>query len=149
MDDLAELSTVANSELVASTFPRSRISLSGLLNVIDGVASQEGRILIMTTNNSKALDSALLRPGRVDLRIRFELTSKQDVEDLFVQTYKDHNSVEDLELQRLGKEFASKIPAQKLSAAEIQGYLLKWKNESVQDAVANLGSWLEEMSIKR
>ncbi|KAK2841587.1 hypothetical protein FQN49_006106, partial [Arthroderma sp. PD_2] len=43
------------------------ISLSALLNTIDGVASSEGRILVMTTNHAENLDPALLRPGRVDL----------------------------------------------------------------------------------
>ncbi|KAJ2982477.1 hypothetical protein NQ176_g1358 [Zarea fungicola] len=48
------------------------VSLSGLLNAIDGVATQEGRILIMTTNHVEKLDPALIREGRIDLRI--ELT---------------------------------------------------------------------------
>lgn len=47
------------------------ISLSGLLNAIDGVASHEGRVLIMTTNKPEALDDALIRPGRVDLQVAF------------------------------------------------------------------------------
>lgn len=44
------------------------VTLSGLLNAVDGVASSEGRLLIMTTNHPDKLDPALLRPGRVDLR---------------------------------------------------------------------------------
>ncbi|GKT40934.1 putative mitochondrial chaperone BCS1-B [Colletotrichum spaethianum] len=48
------------------------ISLSGLLNAIDGVASQEGRILVMTTNKPESLDEALIRPGRVDLQRMYE-----------------------------------------------------------------------------
>jgi mitochondrial chaperone BCS1 len=42
---------------------RSGISLSGLLNAIDGVASHEGRVLVMTTNHPEQLDAALIRPG--------------------------------------------------------------------------------------
>lgn len=42
------------------------ITLSGLLNVIDGVFSRDGRLLIMTTNHPEKLDPALLRPGRAD-----------------------------------------------------------------------------------
>lgn len=42
---------------------RVGISLSGLLNVIDGLASPEGRVLIMTTNHPEKLDHALIRPG--------------------------------------------------------------------------------------
>ncbi|KAK4934393.1 hypothetical protein LTR10_024330 [Elasticomyces elasticus] len=45
----------------------SKISLSGLLNAIDGVAAAEGRVLIMTTNYRDQLDEALVRPGRVDM----------------------------------------------------------------------------------
>ena len=39
------------------------VTFSGLLNAIDGVASQEGRIFIMTTNHIEKLDPALIRPG--------------------------------------------------------------------------------------
>lgn len=45
----------------------TRLTLSGLLNAIDGVASAEDRILFMTTNYIEQLDEALIRPGRVDL----------------------------------------------------------------------------------
>jgi chaperone BCS1 len=45
---------------------RSGPSFSGLLNALDGVRSQEGRILIMTTKHKEKLDAALLRPGRAD-----------------------------------------------------------------------------------
>ncbi|KAL8357576.1 hypothetical protein RB598_002402 [Gaeumannomyces tritici] len=48
-----------------------RLSLSGLLNILDGVASQEGRVLIMTTNHIEKLDKALIRPGRVDMTVHF------------------------------------------------------------------------------
>ncbi len=43
------------------------ITMSALLNVIDGVFSRDGRILIMTTNHPDRLDEALKRPGRADL----------------------------------------------------------------------------------
>jgi chaperone BCS1 len=49
-----------------------RLSLSGLLNILDGVASQEGRVLIMTTNHIEKLDKALIRPGRVDMIVKFD-----------------------------------------------------------------------------
>ncbi|KAI0396585.1 BCS1 N terminal-domain-containing protein [Xylariaceae sp. FL0594] len=51
--------------------PTSRLSLAGLLNILDGVASQEGRVLIMTTNHVEKLDKALRRPGRVDMMVKF------------------------------------------------------------------------------
>lgn len=63
------------------------ISLSGLLNAIDGVASHEGRVLIMTTNKPESLDSALIRPGRVDLQVAFGNASSVQIKELFERMY--------------------------------------------------------------
>jgi mitochondrial chaperone BCS1 len=47
------------------------LTLSCILNTIDGILEQNGRILIITTNYKDKLDSALLRPGRIDMKINF------------------------------------------------------------------------------
>ncbi|KAL5557392.1 hypothetical protein UlMin_039628 [Ulmus minor] len=50
---------------------RTSLTLSGLLNFIDGLWSTCGdeRIIIFTTNHKDRLDPALLRPGRMDMHI--------------------------------------------------------------------------------
>ncbi|KAK4230447.1 BCS1 N terminal-domain-containing protein [Podospora fimiseda] len=63
------------------------ISLSGLLNAIDGVASHEGRVLIMTTNKPENLDTALIRPGRVDLQVAFTNATQEQAKELFERMY--------------------------------------------------------------
>ncbi|KAI8985570.1 P-loop containing nucleoside triphosphate hydrolase protein [Trametes punicea] len=63
------------------------VTLSGLLNALDGIAAQEGRILVATTNNYSALDPALLRPGRLDLHIEFHLASRHQARQLFERFY--------------------------------------------------------------
>lgn len=63
------------------------ISLSGLLNAIDGVASHEGRVLVMTTNFPDKLDDALIRPGRIDMRIDFTLATRYQIRELFTRMY--------------------------------------------------------------
>lgn len=63
------------------------ISLSGLLNAIDGVATHEGRVLIMTTNHPEKLDAALVRPGRVDRKVEFRLAMKEQIRELFIRMY--------------------------------------------------------------
>ncbi|KAK7025195.1 mitochondrial chaperone BCS1 [Favolaschia claudopus] len=65
----------------------SRLSLSGLLNALDGVGAQEGRILYATTNKYSALDEALIRPGRLDLHIEFKLASRYQARKLFYSFY--------------------------------------------------------------
>lgn len=66
---------------------QSLISLSGLLNIIDGAASHEGRVLIMTTNCPEKLDAALIRPGRVDLQVLFTLATHEQIRDIFTRMY--------------------------------------------------------------
>ena len=48
---------------------RFGVTLSGLLNVLDGVHAPENVVYVMTTNKVEALDPALLRPGRIDYRL--------------------------------------------------------------------------------
>ncbi|KAL4816560.1 BCS1 N terminal-domain-containing protein [Aspergillus spinulosporus] len=68
-------------------FEKQGVSLSGLLNVIDGVAACEGRILVMTTNHPEKLDPALVRPGRIDLSIAFGYSTTSDIKELFSAIY--------------------------------------------------------------
>jgi chaperone BCS1 len=42
------------------------VTLAGLLNAIDGLASRDNRVLIVTSNRAEVLDAALIRPGRID-----------------------------------------------------------------------------------
>ncbi|KKA28901.1 hypothetical protein TD95_004490 [Thielaviopsis punctulata] len=67
----------------SSASKSNRLSLSGLLNILDGVASNEGRLLIMTTNHLEKLDSALIRPGRVDMAVEFGLADTSICKALF------------------------------------------------------------------
>jgi DNA replication protein DnaC len=52
-------------------FSNEKLSLSCLLNILDGILEAPGRIIIMTTNFPKLLDKALIRPGRIDLICEF------------------------------------------------------------------------------
>ncbi|KAF7914252.1 uncharacterized protein EAF01_000658 [Botrytis porri] len=63
------------------------ISLSGLLNIIDGVASHEGRVLVMTTNHPEKLDEALIRPGRVDCQVAFTNATRHQIKEIFERMY--------------------------------------------------------------
>lgn len=45
----------------------SGVTMSGMLNVLDGLSSAHGCVTIMTTNRLDVLDDAVIRPGRVDL----------------------------------------------------------------------------------
>lgn len=89
------------------------ITLSGLLNAIDGVWAKEGRILFITSNHPDKLDPALLRPGRIDVRRHIGLLGPQEVVRMyraFVPEAQDEDILAEI-----------KHP---ISGAELQGILL-------------------------
>lgn len=134
----------------------SRVSLSGLLNAVDGVAAPEGHILIMTTNKPHELDEALVRAGRISVKVAFSNASKQQAESIFlrmfVETTKsdtsmdsvekpDPASVADPKTKALAKEFAEQIPDGAFSPADLQDYLLLHKKDP-QRAIDTLKTWM-------
>ncbi|KAI0169034.1 BCS1 N terminal-domain-containing protein [Hypoxylon sp. FL1284] len=150
-----------------------RLSLSGLLNILDGVASQEGRVLIMTTNHRDQLDSALIRPGRVDMIVEFGLADEgmsaaifraifahldgdDDNEDSAADISLDADERErkaaekakelaahDAWVEAQAKEFAAKIPTHEFSPAELQGFLMKHKRDA-RAAIDNVEEFIEQ-----
>jgi SpoVK/Ycf46/Vps4 family AAA+-type ATPase len=66
---------------------KEKLTLSFILNLLDGILETPGRILIMTTNHPEKLDKALIRPGRIDLNIQFTKANKEMVKDMFKHFY--------------------------------------------------------------
>ncbi|OAQ74115.1 BCS1-like ATPase [Pochonia chlamydosporia 170] len=147
----------------------SRLSLSGLLNILDGVASQEGRILIMTTNHIEKLDKALIRPGRVDMTIHFGLADSNMIASIFRSIYAPYENEttsmaeakdpdQEAIQKRLAKRrakiservdeqaklFSQEIPELEFSPAEVQGLLLRHKRDPAS-ALAAAGAWVVQM----
>ncbi|KAG2179371.1 hypothetical protein INT44_006217 [Umbelopsis vinacea] len=70
-----------------SKYTRNGLSWHSILNCLDGVTSQEGTIVFMTTNSVDLLDAALLRPGRVDRRIPFNLSDDFQIRQMFMNFF--------------------------------------------------------------
>lgn len=69
------------------------VTLSGLLNVIDGAIAADGRLLVMTTNHPEKLDPALVRPGRVDQKVVFASLQRAEVIRMYRRFYPTGNAV--------------------------------------------------------
>lgn len=48
------------------------VSESAFFNVLDGIGTPDGLLTVMTTNHPEDLNPTLLRPGRVDLRVKID-----------------------------------------------------------------------------
>ncbi|XP_076282626.1 mitochondrial chaperone BCS1 [Lasioglossum baleicum] len=105
----------------------NRVTFSGLLNCLDGVASTEARILFMTTNYLERLDPALVRPGRVDVKEYIGWCTTTQVEQMFLRFYKNNVN----QASELAKRFSEDILSQKrnVSPAQIQGFFMFYKND--------------------
>ena len=65
-----------------------KITLSFILNIIDGIRETPGRILIITSNNYDSLDTALIRPGRIDLTLEMKNANIDVIKDMYNHFYK-------------------------------------------------------------
>ena len=59
--------------------PADKLDLAGLLNVLDGVVDSPGRIVIMTTNHPTQLDPALIRPGRINTKLKMDFIQPKEL----------------------------------------------------------------------
>ncbi|KAL4900268.1 hypothetical protein BDW74DRAFT_162346 [Aspergillus multicolor] len=124
---------------------KNEMTLSALLNLLDGVAAQEGRVLIMTTNHLQRLDPALIRPGRVDYQIKFHLADRELTKKMFWNFFSiaDKPSAEEAPLRALTDSFADKIPEDMFSPADIQGFLLQ-SSTSPEIAIERADAWVRQ-----
>lgn len=70
--------------------------LGPLLNTLDGIASPEGVVFIISSNRTEILDPALLRPGRIDLRLYLDYFTAESAVELGAKFGVDFDTVMDL-----------------------------------------------------
>ncbi len=94
---------------------RIEVSFSGLLNALDGVAAQEGRIIVLTTNHRERLDPALIRPGRIDVEVELGNATPAQLRALFLRFFAN---------EAVADATAAAYPSGRLSPAQVQQVLL-------------------------
>lgn len=112
---------------------KNMVTLSGILNVLDGASTKDGFVCFMTTNLKKNLDETLIRPGRVDKIVNFDYATKDQVH----QIYKAFN-IENYTLEKYTK-FQTAIDKLKIkyTTSLLQQYLLKYIDEP-DEALINI-----------
>eukprot|EP00123_Amoebidium_parasiticum_P001180 comp12229_c0_seq1/m.7007 comp12229_c0_seq1/g.7007 ORF comp12229_c0_seq1/g.7007 comp12229_c0_seq1/m.7007 type:complete len:556 (-) comp12229_c0_seq1:713-2380(-) len=106
------------SNKVSTDVKSSKVTFSGLLNAIDGVAAQEGRILVLTTNNIHKLSATLIRPGRVDVRTYLGQATRSMLHRMFLNFFKDHVGAEELAPEFVHRAFNSILEKQRECMAQ-------------------------------
>ncbi|KAJ4749999.1 P-loop containing nucleoside triphosphate hydrolases superfamily protein [Rhynchospora pubera] len=97
-----------------------KITLSGLLNFVDGLWSTSGeeRIIVFTTNYKERLDPALTRPGRMDMHIHMGYCSTCGFQVLV----RNYHSIED---HAMFPEIDGLLKEVEITPAEVAEVLMK------------------------
>lgn len=111
-------------------YQQSMVTFSGLLNALDGVASSDERIIFMTTNHIERLDPALVRPGRIDMKVYLGNASPYQIIQMFTRFY-------GTEYAEQARAFANKLQGHAVSTAQLQGHFVVFKKDA-QAAVDNV-----------
>jgi chaperone BCS1 len=122
MSDVSENSIVLLEDIDCAFVEREgkkSISLSTLLNLLDGVNACEGRIVVMTSNHPERLDPALIRPGRIDVQVELPNATAHQIEQMYCRFYPGSNAA---------KVFAEEAVKLDPSMASIQGHFLRYKD---------------------
>lgn len=112
------------------------LTLSGLLNALDGIFNNNGRILIMTTNHPEKLDPALIRPGRIDRKVSFSKCDFYQIKEIYKMMYDTTEIPEKLK----------EIKENKYSPAEITSLFLRYRTDSTK-ALENIHELDEQQNF--
>lgn len=100
------------------------ISFSTIINILDGTLSKgTGIITILTTNTPQEMDSALVRPGRIDKIIHFGYPKRAEIEQAFKALAQSQSQGQDF------ATFHAQVKGIKLSMSAIVDYLFRYPTE--------------------
>ena len=95
------------------------ITLDDILNLWDGIRETPGRILIISSNHYDKLDSALIRPGRIDITHELSNTSHNTISEIYLHLFGN----------KINKNVLSEVKEFFYSPAEIINMYVSYKNE--------------------
>ena len=73
------------------------ITLDDILNLWDGIRETPGRMLIITSNHYEKLDSALTRPGRIDITHKLDNASHNTISEIYNHLFEKNIDPSNLE----------------------------------------------------
>jgi hypothetical protein len=108
----------ASNPTLESSGESEKLTLSVLLNLLDGILETPGRVIIMTSNFPGKLDRALIRPGRIDLICEFQKCSHEMITE-FVSTF--YNKI----LTKEEQDCVHQCPENVWTPAEVTKYMFE------------------------
>jgi ATP-dependent 26S proteasome regulatory subunit len=82
-DVLQTICDINGSTNIGANSGEQPITLDDILNLWDGIRETPGRMLIITSNHYEKLDSALTRPGRIDITHKLDNASHNTIAEIY------------------------------------------------------------------
>jgi hypothetical protein len=136
---------LANKEDVFAQENKNGLSLSGLLNIFDGYSLKENKsvIFILTANDISKLDPALIRDGRMNLKVHIDNPSRENIKKIYLHIMENKTNFTYFETDEEEKEFREKyiecadefanaFPERKFCMASVQDIVIKNWDDPVQ-----------------
>lgn len=105
-----------NKDIAQQQQVPDELTLGEILNLFDGGVEVPGRIIILLSNYPERIDSALMRPGRIDVHVKFSLCTRYDIAELY-SMYHDGKELEN--------SIIATIPDRLLSPAEASDIFIR------------------------
>jgi SpoVK/Ycf46/Vps4 family AAA+-type ATPase len=110
---------------------KNSLTLSGILNCLDGLCRNEGIIVFLTTNRIDALDDALIRSSRIDYRIEYTYADEYQTRECFNYFFP--------QLKDNFSKFYDRISFKKYTIAMLQEFFFKFrKSQNIIDHLCEL-----------
>ena len=88
-----------NNNISKLTADEDPLTLDDILNLWDGICETPGRIMVMTSNHYEKLDPALKRPGRIDITLEMQKSSRKIISEMYKHLFKQ--DIDDDALERI------------------------------------------------
>jgi hypothetical protein len=108
-----------DEETVIKNVPDNDITLSSLLNVLDGILESNNIIYIITTNYPEKIDKALIRPGRINFTIDFKKADYHTIKEMLEYFYDT----------KLSEENVYDIKEDTYTTSYVSGLCISYKND--------------------
>ena len=90
------------------------LTLTGLLNALDGHTCPEGSLIFMTANNPQVFDSALIRSCRVDYKVNLDYIDEYQIKNMYESFFPD-------QMEKYSK-FSNLVCGKELTTAMLQEF---------------------------
>ena len=125
-----EMMKINSTALMQNT---DKLTLDFVLNFFDGIIENHESMVIFTTNHIEKIDSAFLRPGRIDYKINFKKATVQNIREMVESKYKQAN----IDFNNYLHYFEN-MKDHVISYADVQQIYLKHDNNNVEQCLVEL-----------